>query len=32
MTKRLKEVMEVLPDDRREKIERRGEEILDEHL
>ncbi|MCF6283590.1 MAG: helix-turn-helix domain-containing protein [Candidatus Hydrogenedentes bacterium] len=32
MTKKLKDVMNALPKDRREEIERRGEEILDEYL
>lgn len=32
MTKRLKEVMKTLPKDRRDKIKRRGEEILDQYL
>ena len=32
MTKRLKDVMNALPQDRRDRIERRGEEILDEYL
>ena len=32
MTKSLKDVMSALPQDRRDKIERRGEEILDEYL
>lgn len=31
MTKKLKEVMDVLPEHRRDKIERRGEEILNEY-
>lgn len=32
MTKHLKDVMKALPNERRKKIERRGEEMLDEYL